>query len=456
MFQNKLKVMIRIANKELKQKGKLSWQRLTLFGLGTTTGTGFLLGSSLAIEKSGFSVIINFFFAAFGTYFVFNALANMIAEHSEKGSFRTYSRKAFGHWAGFSHGWVYWTSEMLIVGSQLTAIGLFTRFWFPGIPLWILTSVYAALGVGIVLLGTALFEKTMNILAVFKLGAIFMFILLACLVIPGVFGTENAHMHTPNHIGDVFKDGPLGLWTSFIYVFFCFSGIEVMGIMAAELHNPKEAPKSGLFMIVTITVLFILSIGLALLVTPLEQITIQESPFVTALKDLNYHFLVHIFNGVLIIAGFSGLVASLYSVTLTMSMIADDGDAPKLFTKRTRKRHFPYAALGLTIAGLIASIVVALLMPKGVYEYITTAGGLMLLYTWLFILFASRKLLKLTKWGHFKSISAMVLIFIAISGTIFDHTSRPGLFISLVILSIIVVVTLFLRKRWKAIETGAQ
>jgi L-asparagine transporter-like permease len=448
--------MIRIANKKLNQKGNLTWRQLTLFGLGTTTGTGFLLGSSLAIEKSGFSVIISFFFAAIGTYFVFNALANMIAEHSEKGSFRTYSRKAFGHWAGFSHGWVYWSSEMLIVGSQLTAIGLFTRFWFPSIPLWILTSVYAALGVGIVLLGTAWFEKTVNILAVLKLGAIVMFILLACLVIPGLLGTENAHMHTPNHIGDVFKDGPMGLWASFIYVFFCFAGIEVMGIMAAELRNPKEAPKSGRVMIVTITVLFILSIGLALLVTPLDQITTQESPFVTALKDLKYHFLVHIFNGVLIIAGFSGLVASLYSVTLMMSMIADDGDAPKLFTKRTRKRHFPYAALGLTIAGLITSIVVALLMPKGVYEYITTAGGLMLLYTWLFILFASRKLLKLTKWGHIKSISALVLILIAISGTVFDHTSRPGLFVSLAFLSIIGAVTFFLKKRLKAKKTVNQ
>jgi L-asparagine transporter-like permease len=139
-----------------------------------------------------------------------------------------------------------------------------------------------------------------------------------------------------------------------------------------------------------------------------------------------------------------------------MSMIADDGDAPKLFTKRTRKRHFPYAALGLTIAGLIASIVVALLMPKGVYEYIITAGGLMLLYTWLFILFASRKLLRLTKWGHIKSISALVLILIAISGTVFDHTSRPGLFVSLAFLSIIGAVTFFIRKRWKAKKIVAQ
>ncbi|CAM4295791.1 L-asparagine transporter-like permease [Paenibacillus endophyticus] len=431
-----------------KKKGNMSWWQLTLFGLGTTTGTGFLLGSSLAIEKSGFSVIINFILAAAGTFLVFQALAKMFAEHSEKGSFRTYSKQAFGHWAGFSHGWVYWSSEMLILGSQLTAIGLFTKFWFPDIPLWILTSGYAALGVGVVLLGSAWFEKTVNMLAIVKLAAIIMFIILACLVIPGVLGSDNAHMHTPKNFQDVFKGGAMGLWTSLIYVFFCFSGIEVMGIMAAELKNPQDAPKSGRFMVITITLLFIVSIGLVMLVTPIEQITTQESPFVSALKDLNYHILVHIFNGVLIIAGFSGLVASLYSVTLVMSMIADEGDAPKLFGKKTKKRHFPYGSLGLTITGMIISITIALLLPNKVYEYITTAGGLMLLYTWLYILCASHKLLKLSAWGRGQTYIAIGLLFAAVVGTLFDQITRPGFFISLGFVTIIGTVTFFLRKRW--------
>lgn len=433
---------------EKNKKGAMSWWQLALFGLGTTTGTGFLLGSSLAIEKAGFSVILNFFLAAVGTFFVFQALAKMIAEHSEKGSFRTYSKQAFGHWAGFSHGWVYWSSEMLILGSQLTAIGLFTRFWFPDLPLWMLTSGYAALGVGVVLLGTAWFEKTVNVLAIVKVAAIVMFIILACLVIPGFLGAENAHMHSPRNVQSVFKGGAMGIWTSLIYVFFCFSGIEVMGLMAAELKDPKEAPKSGRFMIVTITILFIVSIGLALLVTPIERITTQESPFVSALKDLHYETLVHIFNGVLIIAGFSGLVASLYSVTQVMAMIADEGDAPKLFAKRSRKRHFPYGSLMLTIAGMIVSITVALLLPNRVYEFITTAGGLMLLYTWLYIVCASHKLLKPKAWGRAQICVAIVLLLAAVAGTLFDHATRPGFFISLGFISAIGLVTFFMRKRW--------
>jgi len=430
------------------KKAKLTWLQLALLGLGCTTGTGFFLGSSIAIEKSGFSVLLLFLLAAIGTYFVFDALAKMIAQHPEKGSYRTYSKKAFGHWAGFSHGWIYWLSEMLILGSQLTALGLFTKFWFPDIPLWIFTSVFAVLGVVIVLLGTKWFEFTENVFAVVKVSAIFMFIVLAILVITGVIGRITPHMHTPEGITDLFADGPMGLWTALIYVFFAFAGIEVMGLMAAELKDPKKAPRSGKIMLSTITVLYTASIGMALLLAPLDAFSTEQSPFITALRDIRMTGLIHVFNGVLVIAGFSSLVASLFSVTKMMQTIAADGDAPKILAK-TNKRKFPYASLCLTICGMIASIVIALLLPKQVYEYITTAGGLMLLYTWLFILMASRRLLKLTVWGQIKSFSAILLILAAATGTLFDESSRPGFYVSLLMLLIIGTATLLMRRKWQ-------
>jgi len=433
---------------------KIGWLQLTLLGLGFTSGTGFFLGSAIAIERSGFSILILFLLAGIITYCVFDALARMIAQHAEKGSFRAYSKNAFGRWAGFSHGWTYWTSEMLILGSQLTALGLFTKYWFDDIPLWIFASGYAALGVIIVMLGTKGFEKTENVLAVIKIAAIVMFIILACLVIPGVLGKENAHMHDPERIKDFFTHGFMGMWTALLYVFFAFAGIEVMGLMATELNNPKDAPKSGKLMISIITILFILSIGLAMLLAPLDAFNPQESPFITALKDLKFTVIVHIFNGILIIAGFSSLVASLYSVTRIMYAIAKDGDAPRILSKKS-KRNLPYTSLILTICGMIVSIVIALLLPKKVYEYITTAGGLMLLYTWLFVVFASRKLLKLSVWAQVKSYSAIVIILVAASGTLFDKTNRPGFFASLIFIAIIGGVTLIMRKRWKKQQQGA-
>ena len=74
--------------------------------------------------------------AAVGTYLVFKHLAAMTADNPDKGSFCSYARKAYGRWAGFSNGWVYWFAEMLITGSQLTAISLLP-----------LVSICSALGV---------------------------------------------------------------------------------------------------------------------------------------------------------------------------------------------------------------------------------------------------------------------------------------------------------------------
>ncbi|MDT9724494.1 amino acid permease [Xylanibacillus composti] len=438
-----------------KGKGHLSWWGLALLGLGFTTGTGFFLGSSIAIEKSGFSILLLFLIAAVCTYFVFDALANMIAQHAEEGSFRTYSKKAFGRWSGFSHGWMYWSSEILILGSQLTAIGLFTRFWFSDTPLWLLTAIYALLGVVIVLFGTAGFEKAENVFAIVKVSAIVLFIALALLVIPGVLGKENAHIHEPQSMDHFFTGGAMGMWTALIYVFFAFAGIEVMGLMAAELKQPKEAPKSGKVMLTIITILYVASMGLTLLLAPLDKFNTNESPFVTALKDLKFTPVVHVFNGVLIIAGFSSLVASLFAVTQMMANMAKTGDAPKLLSKRT-KRKLPYASLLLTIGGMIVSIITALVLPDKVFEYLTTAGGLMLLYSWLFIVFASRKLLKLTAWGQIKTIIAVAMILLAAAGTLFDKISRPGFFISLGFLVVLGAVTWIMTRRWKREEEASE
>jgi len=431
-------------------RGKLEWWQLTLLGLGFTTGTGFFLGSGLALEKSSYAVLILFVLAAIGTYYVYDALSCMIAEHPEKGSFRTYTKHAFGHWAGFSHGWMYWLSEMLIMGSQLTALGLFTRFWYDKMPLWVYAAGYAGLGVVIVLLGQKGFQKAENIFAVVKVTALIMFIALGFLVIPGVLGQENAHMHPPTSTADFFEHGAMGMWTSLVFAFFAFAGIEVMGLMATELKTSKDAPKAGKVMIAVVTVLYTLSLSLALILAPKKAFSADESPFVTALKDLHYEVIVDIFNGVLIIAGFSSLVASLFSVTTIMYTIAQDGDAPKMFTKRTKKRKLPYVSLLLTISGMIVSVVVALALPKKVYEYITTAGGLMLLFSWLFMVLSARRLTKLSAWAQVKSVTAIVLIAAAVSGTLFDESSRPGFFVSVGFTVAIVGIALILQfTKWK-------
>ena len=437
---------------EKKGEGKLKWWQLSLIGVGCTIGTGYFLGSGIGIFKTGPSFIIAFILAGLTAMIVSEILGKMFMQDPQKGSFRTYAKKAYGRWAGFSSGWVYWFSEMLIAGSQLTALSILTRFWFPYIPLWILASIYATLGIIVVLVGTKGFERVENIFAVMKVAAIFMFIILAILILFGNFGGSISDFSIPNSMDSLFANGIIGLWTSLIFGFYAFGGIEIMGILSMRLQNKNEVIKSTTVMLIILTMIYLISIFLASGFANFDKFNAKESPFVIALAEYNLAFFPHVFIGAILIAGFSTMAASLFAVTSMLLTMAEDGDAPKIFTKKGKLKVPPFA-LALTVSVLVLSIIISRLVPDQVYEYITTAAGLMLIYNWFFILVSFPKLIKATKFDHFKRFIAMFLILLAISGTILDKTNRIGFFVSILFIVVVLIVILFMRKGNKKNKT---
>lgn len=415
---------------------KLKWWQLSLLGIAGTIGTGYFLGSGLAISMGGPAVLLAYILAAGGTYIVFDALARMTAEHPEQGSFRSYAKKAFGSWAGFGSGWLYWFSELLIMGSQLTALSIFSRFWFPAVPMWVFAAGFAAVSLLIVFFGNKGFDRVENILAVIKVAAILMFLVIAAALLAGWIGGGKFTPKVPLGVKALFPSGGIGLWSAFIFAFYAYGGIEVLGIMSYRLKKPEEAPKAGKVMLLGLAGVYVLSIGLAVIMVPLSAFNPKESPFVLALSSDHLAFVPHLFNGVLIIAGFSTMTASLYAITSMMITLAQEGDAPKLFSKKWKDKY-PFYALCLIATGLIGAIMMSLWLPGKVYEYITTAAGLMILYNWSFILLSAGRLLKPSLLSGVKRWTGLVLIAAAVAGTLFHALSRPGFYISLLIVSLI-------------------
>ena len=320
-----------------KEEGHLAWWQLSLIGVGCIIGTGFFLASSIAIQMTGPSVILAFTMAACATYIVFEALAKMSANDPQKGSFRTYAKKAYGRWAGFSSGWVYWCSEILIIGSQLTAISLLTKLWFPKVALWIFALIYAICGLLVLFIGAKAFGKLESVFAVMKIAAIFMFIIIAVLALTGVID-GNHKENIPSTLEGFFPKGILGFWSALLFAFYAHGGIEVMGVMAIHLKKKEDAPKSGKVMLGLLGIIYVTSLILALLLMPYTKFKDDKSPFVTALSGFNLDFFPHVFTAAIIIAGFSTMSASLFSVTTILTTLSEEGDAPAIFSKQTKKK----------------------------------------------------------------------------------------------------------------------
>ncbi|WP_312096281.1 amino acid permease [Niallia sp.] len=443
------------ANSNTSKSENLKWWQLSLIGVGCTIGTGYFLGSSLGIKEAGPSIVFTFILAAIGTYIVFNQLAKMTAEDPQEGSFCYYANKAFGPWAGFSCGWNYWFSNILIMGSQLTALSLLSQFWFPKVPLWVFACIYAVLSLFVVFLGTKGFDRVENYLAIIKTAAILMFIGLAFAAVFGWIHGGNGDITIPRSMDNFFPKGYKGFWISLLFAFYAYGGIEVIGLMAMQLKDKKDAPKAGTNMLIILVIIYVLSLGLASILAPLDQFSEKESPFVTALADSHLNFFPHVFNGAIIIAGFSTMTASLFGVTSLLVTLANSGDAPKIFTKKLKKfNQLPLPSFILGGIGLFASVIAALLLPGKIFEYITTAAGILLLYNWAFILFSSFKVLNGKLWDKIKSSFGIFLIVSAVAGTIIEKEVRIGFFVSLAFVVIIAAATFFMRHKLGKNKSG--
>ena len=139
----------------------------------------------MAISLTGPSVILAFLIAGFISYLAFTALAEMKINDPETGSFRDYARKAFGDNIGFISGWIFWIAGVLIMSSEVTALSVFSRYWFPQIPLWAFSIIYSCLGLGINLLGVKDFGEIESFFAIVKITAIASFIIFGILFILG-------------------------------------------------------------------------------------------------------------------------------------------------------------------------------------------------------------------------------------------------------------------------------
>lgn len=431
-------------------KGSLKWWQLSLIGIGCTIGTGFFLGSAIGIKTTGPSLVFSFLLAAFGTYTVYNLLAKMTAEDPQDGSFCYYAGKAYGQWAGFSCGWNYWSSNILIMGSQLTALSILSRFWLPNVPLWLFAAGYAALSILVVLTGNNGFDKVENLLAIIKTSAIVMFIILAVLALSGVLHGNVKHPGIPDSMGGFFPNGLTGFWSSLIYAYYAYGGIEVIGLMATRLKKKEDAPKAGIIMLIVLVAIYFLAIGFAVIMANHFEFSDKESPFVTAMEHYRLSFFPHVFNAAIIMAGFSTMTASLFGVTTLLVTLSKSKDAPAIFAKKIKWKQVPLPSLGLATIGLLASIITALLLPGKIYEYITTAAGILILFNWGFIILSALRILETGKGGKTLAFLGLLLLFAAASGTLAESEIRYGFFVSIGFVLIIGMVTLIMHfKVWK-------
>ena len=115
----------------------LSQRQLTMMAIGGAIGVGLFLGSSVTIRLAGPAVILSYLLGAGIALIMSYVLAEMAVVHPVAGAFGVYAEKYLNPWAGFSVRATYGVAQIIAIGAEVTAAGIYISFWFPNVPQWI-------------------------------------------------------------------------------------------------------------------------------------------------------------------------------------------------------------------------------------------------------------------------------------------------------------------------------
>ncbi len=289
----------------------------------------------------------------------------------------------------------YAAAQIIAIGAEVTAAGIYLAFWWPNIPQWIwLVSVSAAL--------VALNSMQVNRLgefeywfAMIKVAAIVAFILVGLSLIfgLGIFGAGSRQaigLANLTQHGGFFPAGWKGVWLSLTITVTSYMGVEIIAVTAGEAQNPRiTIPRAMRNIVYRLIGFYVLAIAIMVTMVPWNQAggssTLSGSPFVTAFAAAHIPFAAAIMNFVVLTAALSSVNTNLYLSTRMLFSLGRGNYAPRWVGKVSRN-GVPHRALLVSTAGIIAAILLAIFAPKNAFLmlYGTAVAGM--LFVWLVIL----------------------------------------------------------------------
>src|SRR5580700_8937703 len=100
------------------------------------------------------------------------AIGELLTYRPVAGSFASYAEEFCGPFAGFVTGWSYWFMWVVMAMAELTAIGIYVRYWFPDIPQWLPALIALVVLYGCNLLAVRVFGELEFWFALIKVATI--------------------------------------------------------------------------------------------------------------------------------------------------------------------------------------------------------------------------------------------------------------------------------------------
>lgn len=435
------------------RKGLLP-RHVQFIALAGMIGTGIFKGSSDTVNMAGPSVVLAYLIGGLLLFIVMVALGEMAIVYP-KLNVQHLINKAFGNRISFIVGWLYWINWIIVTIVELLAAGSFLQYWFPSMPLWLLSFICAAFIVGINLFQVKYYGELEYWIAGIKIITLMAFILLGSLILLGIFpGTTSSLSNYTAH-GGFFPHGLGGTFSAFLVVMFSYGGAELIGVSVTETKDSQRVlPKIIKGTVWRVIIFYVLPILIICGIVPWDQVSSKESPFVQVFGFSGLPGAAHVMNFVLLTAVLSAANSGIYATSRTLFTMSQTGEAPKAFLK-TSKQGVPLNGILLTTICILVGVFLAYMTPDQVISYLMTIPGFTVLLIWIGICLAQLKLrpqysekpvFQVKGFPYTTIIAAICLSFIFLA-FIFNKQNIIGTIVCLVIVAVLILLSFTVKSK---------
>ncbi|MTV83223.1 amino acid permease [Secundilactobacillus folii] len=369
-------------------------RHVQMIALGGTIGTGLFLGAGESIHLTGPSILLAYLIAGIACFLLMRALGELLLSDLSAHSFIDFIKKYLGERWGFIAGWTYWVCWLSIAMADLTASGLYMKFWFPNLPQWVTGLTILLILVLINAVTVSAFGETEFWFAIVKVTAIIALIVIGVVMVIFQFKTPVGHASVSNLFdGGIFAHGAKGFFLSFQMVLFGFIGIEMVGMTASETSDPKTIIPKAINEIPMRVILFYLGSLLALMcIYPWHFISPDQSPFVQVFSAIGIKAAAAIINFVVLTAAASACNSSLFTTARMLFSLTYDGKgktAKKL--RKLSRSQVPVNALFFSAVIIAIVVLLNLFIPGRVFTLISSIATTCFLFIWGSIVLAHIK-----------------------------------------------------------------
>ena len=378
-------------------------RHIQLIAIGGTIGVGLFLGSAKAIHDAGPGLLLAYLLGGVAIFFIMRALGELLTYRPVAGSFASYAEEFCGPFAGFVTGWSYWFMWVVMAMAELTAIGIYMRYWFPDLPQWLpalvaLLALYAANLAAVRVFGEL--EFWFALIKVATIVALIVAGLVVVLLHVGVLGHTASFTNLYAHGGFLPFGLPAVLLTLQI-VMFAYSGVELIGVTAGEAANPEVVlPRATNGIIARILLFYLGALFIIMSVVPWNELSPSVSPFVYVFEKLRVPAAASVITAVVITAAASSCNSGLFSTGRMLWSLAARGQAPAAFG-RLSAQQVPASGIHLSAAVMLVAVALNYLAPGSrVFVWVTSVTLIGTLWTWGIILVAHRNYRRAVRAGR--------------------------------------------------------